>query len=82
MILARRLDHPLVGTIVPVARRLVDGDLPEVWEALDAMREVARFPGQYAALAITYFAADDRESILDAEYDAVSRAWKAGDRAP
>lgn len=72
-----QLQHPLVPIIKSLAERLVAGSEATVEEALELMRKVAEHHGQYAALCIAYFAADDTTGVLDREDDIIRGAWAA-----
>lgn len=50
-----QLHHPLVTTILPIARRMLEQRLLSVSEALASMRIVEKFPGQELALHIASF---------------------------
>lgn len=72
-----RLHHPLVAAIRPLAERLVGGGEATVEEALAIMHRVATYRGQYAALSVAYFSADDTAGMLDREYNPILAAWAA-----
>ena len=76
------LQHPLVPVIAPLAERLVAGVEASVDEALAMMRKVAEHHGQYAALCIVYFSADDAAAVLDREDDVIRKAWAADACSP
>lgn len=40
------------------------------------MRKVAAYPGQYNALALCYFSADDRAGLLDRLHEQVLTKWR------
>jgi hypothetical protein len=69
------LIHPLTSVIRPLAEQVVAGREPTADEALRVMRMVAEHPGQYAALNIAYFSADDPREDLDQEDGAIRRSW-------
>ncbi|WP_162350363.1 hypothetical protein [Pseudoxanthomonas gei] len=72
-----RIPHPLAQPILSLARKLVSEQLVSVLESLFALRQVERFPGQYAALSIAYFACDDVDGIADLEFNRIRAAWDA-----
>lgn len=72
-----QLSHPLVPIIKPLAERLVAGQESTVDEALAIMRKVAEHPGQYAALSVAYFSADDVSGVLDRENSIIRGVWAA-----
>jgi hypothetical protein len=72
-----RVSHPLTSAVITFARRLVTGKTVSVPEAVALLREIEKFPGQYAALSIAYFASDDIAGIADAEYNRIMAAWSA-----
>lgn len=72
-----RLQHPLVAVIRPLAERLVAGGKATVEEALAIMRRVAEHPGQYAALSVACFSADDDTAgVVDQEDSLIRAAWR------
>ena len=72
----RRMDHPLVGIIFPIAESIIRGNDVPVLACKDAMGMVAQYPDQYGALNIAYFACDDIDGVLDNEYQRVVGAWR------
>ncbi|MBL8729907.1 MAG: hypothetical protein JNM25_15885 [Planctomycetes bacterium] len=70
-----RFTHPLTSVLRPLAEQLVAGHESTADEALQMMRKVAEYPGQYAALCIVYFSAHDPREDLDREDDAIRRSW-------
>jgi hypothetical protein len=79
----RRLSHPLVEVIMPLARNLLKGRWLSVSEQIQVMRKVSAFPGQYSALTIALYAGDPSEpwdEELDRVHDQIVASW-LGDRA-
>jgi hypothetical protein len=75
-LIEQQLLHPLVPSIIGIARKLVlDQSIP-VMESVLVMREVEQFPGQYSALSIAYFACDDVDGIADAEFNRINAIWE------
>ncbi len=72
----QRLSHPLVLSIVGIARKLVLNQSIPVTESVLIMCEVEQFPGQYSALSVAYFACDDVEGIADAEFNRINAVWE------
>jgi len=69
------LEHPLVSVIRPLAERLVRGGDVSIEEALDAMHEIRKYPGQLGALSIAYFSAEDERDRLEDADAAIRRTW-------
>ena len=69
--------HPLCPLIVQVTRRQIDGEELPVAEAISVMKEIAAYPGQYAALSIAYFACDDVDGEADAVFEEVRSSWSS-----
>jgi hypothetical protein len=74
---AAAVEHPLSATLVPIAESMIRGETVPVERAMDAMREVARFPLQYNALAIPYFSCCDEGREVDALRQEIERAWES-----
>ena len=72
-----RFNHPLVRVVLPSAEALMLGKSLPVDDVLNAMREIANFRGQYNALAISHFAADEEGGDeVQALYDEIVLAWR------
>lgn len=66
-LVASQFHHPLVTTVLPIARRMIAKEPVSAAESVSAMRAVAAFPGQHEALSIASF-------CTDADADEVDRA--------
>ena len=77
--LESNLQHPLTKPVIELARLLVAGGqgAVSVEDSVRVLRQVEPFPGQYNALSIAYFAADDIDGIADAEHSRIRAAWGA-----
>jgi hypothetical protein len=73
--LRKRFKHPLLLALMPVIESHIQGKNLPVSRAAYFMRQVARYPGQYNALSICYFSADDKGGVLEPVYENVIRAW-------
>ncbi|MFN7551387.1 MAG: hypothetical protein ACK59M_16575 [Pseudomonadota bacterium] len=73
----QHLAHPLATPIIGLAREIVLGRSVSVPEAVLALRQVERFPGQYCALSVAYFACDDVDGIAERELNRIKAAWDA-----
>lgn len=69
--------HQLAEPVLALARTLVSGERVSVETAVGVLRQIEPFPGQYAALSITYFAPDDVDGVADAEYKRIMAVWDA-----
>ena len=67
--------HPLTRPVLQLVRELLEGRPPTVEKAVAMLREIENFPGQYAALAIAYFASDDIDGVADTEYNRIAAKW-------
>ena len=81
MHLYRRFRHPLRRVLNPAVQAHLSGALLSESHAASLMRKIAAFPGQYCALAICYFSADDRKGTLDCAHSKVVREWERGKSA-
>ena len=73
----QRLDHPLATQIIGLAQKRVAKRRVSVAESLFALRQAERFPGQYCALSVAYFACDDVDGTADQEFNRIVAAWDA-----
>jgi len=76
-IVASELHHPLVTTILPIARRILEQRFISPSEAVVSMREVARFPGQEEALRIAAFCSDRGAAEVEHELQRIRDQWLA-----
>ena len=60
---SNKFDHPLKQMITEIARKMIIEEDLTVDEAIEKMRIVGKFPGQYAALSIVYSSCDDIDDI-------------------
>jgi hypothetical protein len=75
-LIEQRLSHSLVKPIIRIAQKLVLNQPVSVTESVLVMREVERFPGQYSALSVGYFACDDVDGIADTEFNRIKAVWE------
>ena len=73
--LYRHFRHPLKSTISKAINAHITGQNLSVEKAGHLMRKVGAFPGQYNALSICHFSADDRMGKLDDLYDRIIENW-------
>ena len=71
-----RTSHPLVHSVVKAARTIAMGSNQSVNGALQLMKEVAPFTGQYCALNIAYYSCDDINGEIEAAKDEICRLWE------
>ena len=71
-------NHPLSPQVVEAAKACITGNLLSVARALEAMSEVRKYPNQYAALSIIYFACHDADSEVEAKYTEIVGSWTDG----
>ena len=69
--------HPLASPVISIVRKLGLREPVSVSEAIFVLRQIERFPGQYAALSIVYFASDDVAGLADNEYNRIRALWDA-----
>lgn len=72
-----KLHHPLVTTILPIARCMLEQRLLSVSEALASMRVVENFPGQEQALRIASFCGSDDAPEIRQERRRILDLWAA-----
>ena len=70
------LSHPLLHSIIGIARKRVLNQSISVMEGVSVMREIEQFPGQYSALSVAYFACDDVDDLADAEFNRIKAVWE------
>lgn len=73
--LSWRFRHPLMSSLRSLIEVVMRGELVSVATAAAAMRRVARYPFQFNALAICYFACDDKNGRLDQLYESIVDRW-------
>ena len=71
------LKHPLAGTVLALAERMIKGEKATVKEAMAIMERISTFPGEYAALGLAYMSCDDRQGLADRFYNEIIERWKA-----
>ena len=74
--------HPLLPLLADIARRMIDRDALPVSDAIAAMRAVAAYRNEYAALNIPYMSCDDVNGEADAVYNQVVQAWQLESNSP
>ena len=77
--LESNLKHPLTKPVLDLARLLVAGGQGSVSveDSVRVLKQVEAFPGQFSALSIAYFAANDVDGIADAEESRIRASWAA-----
>ncbi len=73
--LRRRFRHPVLRIVHPAVDSYLSGKRLRPSAAAALMRRLAPHPGQFIALAICYFSADDRLGELERTYQEVVRQW-------
>lgn len=73
----QRFRNPLLTRLDSLFLAVISGSTVPVGTAGAAMRQVARYREQYAALAICYFSCDDRLGRNDTLYDAITSEWNS-----
>lgn len=76
--LRRRFRHPLLPRIEPAIQAYLSGRRLRQSQVERLIRLVSGYRDQYNALALCYFAADDRGGRLDRSYNKVVANWSAG----
>ncbi len=72
---SQAVEHSLNNTLLPIAESIIRGDDVTPGVAAKAMREVAQFPNQHNALAISYFSCDDVDGEVEALHQTITSAW-------
>jgi hypothetical protein len=80
--LKRRFRHPLLKVIQPAVDAHIENKKLSLSRAESLMRRVSKYPNQYNALALCYFAAYDRNDRLEASYHAAVTRWQEAHDAP
>nr|WP_143023968.1 hypothetical protein [Pseudomonas benzenivorans] len=73
--LYRHFKHPLKSVLGKAIEAHITGKKLSVEKAGHLMRKVAAYPGQYNALSICYFSANDKQGKLDGLYDQIADNW-------
>lgn len=73
--LRRRFRHPALRIVDPAVDSYLNGKRLRPSTAATLMRRVAPHRGQFNALAICYFSADDRLGALERTYQEIVRQW-------
>ncbi|WP_425407823.1 hypothetical protein [Hyphococcus sp.] len=71
----KTVTHPLRDRMFECAQYLIGGGWATVDFALQLIREIEKFPGQYSALNIAYFCCDDESGKIENEYERIRSAW-------
>jgi hypothetical protein len=69
--------HPLTETVLPFAMALIDGPQASPEQCSAAMKLIAGYPGQWAALNVVYFAASDEDPDALAAIEEMSATIRA-----
>jgi|SRR5271155_4393918 hypothetical protein len=75
-------DHPAAGMLADVATSMVSGRDLTVDDVIAKMKVLSEYPHQHSALAILYFACDDRQERLEPIREEIRRTWCAFPVAP
>jgi hypothetical protein len=67
--------HPLVATVLPVAKAMVCNQEISLEQSMQTMREIAAYPNQFWALSIAYFACDDPTGQVDVLHQKIIDGW-------
>lgn len=62
--------------VIKAAKAIIADELLSVAEVLAQMESIRKYRGQYAALAIVYFACNDTEGALEGPYFQIINEWK------
>jgi len=73
--------HPLAGSLLPVARRVLQGEALSTPEAVDALERIAPYPGQYNALALVYRSSEPHQAETQATYTSIVHRWRSMDQS-
>lgn len=73
--LYRHFRHPLKHVLQKAIEAHITGKELSQEKAGYLMRKVASYPGQYNALSICYFSANDKQGRLDDLYDQITERW-------
>jgi hypothetical protein len=73
---AQRLDHPLTEIIALLTRRMIRAEMVTSDQAIEAIHVVGRYPGQFNALNIAYFASTDYSEAVEAAHREVATSWE------
>ena len=73
--LQRRFRHPALRAVYPAVASYLTGKKLRPSTAAAQMRKLAPYTGQYNALNICYFSADDRRGVLERTYERIVRDW-------
>ena len=71
------LDHPAKAVVFPIARRMIDGEVVSVEEAVSAVERLAPHAEIWSALSTIYSSCDDPDGVMEAAYEAVKAKWIA-----
>ena len=72
-----QFSHPIKSNVLDVARRMVRRQSVACDELRAVMHAIAQYPGQYNALGLVSFAAeDDCMEAIEAMYNDIVRAWE------
>ena len=72
----RQLDHPAKEVVLPIARRIVAGEVVSVDEAVAAMSRLDTLCSVRSALHVIYFSCDDAAGVAEAAYKRIDARWR------
>ncbi len=75
---AEKGNHPLKATLLKAAEALIHDQQLAGKGGIELMREIANYPGQYAALSIAYFVSNWASERADDEIENLDRAIRKG----
>jgi hypothetical protein len=70
-------EHPLAARLYEIALHKINGHELSVSQVLAHFEEIRKFPNQYNALGIAYFACDDPEQEIEEPYNEIIRSWQS-----
>ncbi len=73
--LLKRFRHPLIRILMPAIDSHIQGKNLPVSKAANLMRQVAKYPHQYNALAICYLSCNDKNGTLEPIYERIVGDW-------
>lgn len=79
-ITAKEINHPLKEMVLNTARVMIVEKVISVDEAIENMKIIRDYPGQWGALSIMYFSCDDTEGIggkLEYTFDSIRDEWNS-----
>lgn len=74
---AKLFDHPLKALVLRFAQAMVRGEMLPLSVAVDAMKLVSHYPGEFQALNVIYFSqrGTGNDTAVDGAYDDIHAIW-------